>query len=506
MFPSSIPSVGRPPGQPLSGSEPAQSGGTFRGQSHVDGRHAEPALDPMHPCAALALLQPPLAAEPVLSRIPLDAPDPASHVDAALSLLRRRTGVPLAERVATGLASDRAAAIALLDALLAEGKPAGPLASSSPLAASEWGSSAIAQAHALRDRLRSGTSADTDVPMLQHAVEALIGALEATPCGREHAAIRERADAALRAIVGGPPWDLVAMINSDRLPDRQAAVHQVDRLLAHLHGLARTCGPASAADPFPPALRAAICRLARDGGHGLSPAQRTALRQCPGLGPELTPVLHAGSTLSNVAANTLGRLCLHARHCAADARRHADDAVLLAELAALGASARKLADSAPPAGGAPARQASEAAREGLLQDALSTRLSAWKPGDIASLHRWITTPALLALRTMVDRAARANPPQDNPPQDEGTSRGASALAAQRRLLRDWIAAYDGLAGLLTMRMSTQAQSATKRKAAASPVSGQAAEVATANDLFRQLFAIDPVSDAGTALQLDRVRA
>ncbi len=455
----------------------------------------------MHPCAALALLQPPLTAEPVLTRVPLDAPDPASHVDAALGLLRRRTGVPLAERLATGLPGDRAAAIALLDELLADGRPAGPLASSSPLAASAQGSSAIAQAHALRDRLRSRAPADADVPTLQRAVEALIGALEATPYGREHASMRERADAALRAIVGGPPWDLVAMINSDRLPDRQAAVHQVDLLLAHLQMLARTCEPTSAADPFPPALRAALYRLALEGGHGLSPAQRIALRQCPGLGPELAPVLHAGSTLSSVAANTLDRLCRHARHCAADANRHADDAVLLAELAALGACARKLVESAPSAGGALDRQASEAARDGLLQDALATRLTASKPSDIASLHRWITTPTLLALRTMVDRSAQANLPQD-----EGTSGAASALAAQRRLLRDWVAAYDGLAALLTVRMPPQAESAAKRKAAAPPASGQAAEAAAAADLFRRLFATDPATDGGTGLQLDWVRA
>ena len=543
---SSFRSLGRPPGQPFTGSEPGRSPG--------DGQRAEPAPDLMHPCLALGQLQPPLPPEPVPSPVPLDAPDPASHVDAALTLLRRRTGVPLDERLATGLPSDRAAAIALLDDLLADGRQAGPLASSSPLAASEAGRRAIAQALALRDRLHSGAS--TDAGTLQHAVDALVGTLESIPYGREHAALRERADAALRPIVGGPAWDLVAMINSDRLPDRQAAVKEIDTLVAHVRVLAGSGGEASRADLFPPALRAALHRLVLEGGHGLSPAQRMALRQCRVLGPELEPMLQAGGTLSSAATNTLNRLCRQAGHCAADAARHAGDAVLLAELAALGASARKLADSAPPpigdavgAGGRSDRRESDSARESLLHDALAARLPALNPNDIASLHRWMTTPAMLALRTLVHRSARASEPHD-----AGTSRAASALAGQRRLLGDWLSAYDALAALLTMRTALQAEPAAKRKAAktmakpeaapsprasdattrtagkapaadqgvghpgpadsasadgphrASSASAQADAVAAANILFRQLFVTDPAPEITAELPLDWVRA
>lgn len=495
----------------------------------------------MHPCLAPWLLQPPLPPEPVPSPVPLDAPDPASHVDAALALLRRRTGVPLAERLATGLPSDRAAAIALLDALLADGKQAGPLASSSPLAASETGHSAIAQALALRDRLRSAASADAAT--LQHAVDDLVGTLESIPCGREHAALRERGNAALRAIVGGPQWDLVAMINSDRLPDRQAAASQIDTLLAHV-GVLADGREALLADRFPPALRAALHRLALEGGHGLGPTQRMALRQCPVLGPELEPMLQAGSTLSSAATNTLERLCRHAGDCAADASRHAGDAVLLTELAALGASARKLADSARPigdavgAGGGSDWRASDSARESLLDDALATRLSALSPNDIANLHRWMTTSAMPALRSMVHRSTRAGERHD-----PGTSRAASALAGHRRLLGDWLAAYDQLSALLTMRMALQAEPAAKRKAGktvakpevapspgasdaktraagkgpahsaseqasqgASSASAQAAAVAAAKVLFRQLFATDPAPEMAAELPLDWVRA
>ncbi len=456
MFPSSFPSFSRLFGQPLFRSEP--------GRSHGNGQRAEPAPDTAHPCPALDALEPPLPADPVPSREPPDAPDPASHVDAALSLLRRRTGVPLAERVATGLSSDRTAAIALLDGLLADGKLAGPLASSSPLAASEPGRSAIAQALALRDRLRSGAS--TEVPILAHAVDQLVGALDAIPYGREHAAMRERADAALRAIVGGPAWDLVAMINSDRLPDREEAAKQIDTLLAHVQALARCGGPASPADLFPPVLRDALYRLALEGGHALSPAQRTALRECPNLGPELGPMLQAGSTLSSAANNTLDRLRRQAGNRAADASRQADDVAVLAELAALGASARKLADRAPrpvgdggQAGAGSDRRAADSVRESLLHDALATRLPAIAPNDIPNLHRWMTTPAMLALRTMVHRSARASERQDT-----GTSRAASALAGQRRLLGDWMAAYDKLAALLAMQVALQAERAAKREA------------------------------------------
>jgi len=545
VFPFSVPSFGRPPGEPFVRSEPGQSRGA--------GQRAEPALDSIHPCLALGLHQPPLPQEPAPSHVPLDAPDPASHVDAALSLLRRHTGVPLGERVATGLPSDRSAAIALLDALLADGKPPGPLASSSPLAASEPGRNAIAQALALRDRLHSDASADAAT--LQRAVDELVGALEAMPYGREHAALREQADAALRAIVGGPPWDLVAMINSDRLPDRQAAARQIDTLLAHVEVLAGG-GQAPPADRFPPALRAALHRLVLEGGHGLSPAQRLALRQCPVLGPELEPMLQAGSTFSSVATNTLDRFCRHAGHCAADASRHAGDAVLLAELAALGASARKLANSARPpigdavrAGTGSDRSTVGGAQESLLQDALATRLQALKPNDIANLHRWMTTPTMLALRTMVQRSARASERQDT-----GTSRAASALAGQRRLLGDWMAAYDQLSALLAMRMALQEEPASKREAGkkktkagatptpgasdaktsaagkapaadqgvahagpadsasgqptdgASSASAQAAAVAAANVLFRQLFATDPAPATPAELPLDWVRA
>ncbi|KAA0180658.1 hypothetical protein FX016_12300 [Cupriavidus gilardii] len=549
MFPSSFPSFGRllgQFGQPFFRSEP--------GRSHGDGQRAESAPDAMHPCLALGLYQPPLPEEPVPTRVPLDAPDPASHVDAALTLLRRRTGVPLAERLATGLPSDRAAAIALLDALLTDGKPAGPLAASSPLAASEPGRRAIAQALALRDRLQSEPSADAAT--LQHAVDELVGTLEAIPYGREHSVLRERGDAALRAIVGGPPWDLAAMINSDRLPDRQAAARQIDMLLAHVRVLAGNSGQAPSADRFPPALRAALHRLVLEGGHGLNAAQRLALRQCPVLGQELEPMLQAGSTLSSVATDTLDRFCRHAGHCTADASQHAGDAVLLAELAALGASARKLADSARAligdadrAGTGSDLPAADSAPESLLHDALATRLAALKPNDIANLHRWMTTPAMLALRAMVHRSARPGERHDT-----GTSRAASALAGQRRLLGDWLAAYDQLSALLTMRMAWQAAPAAKREAAnkktkpaaaplpsasdakaraagkarasdqgpahagqadstsseaphgASSASAQAGAVAAANVLFRQLFATDPAPETPAEMPLDWVRA
>lgn len=542
MFPSSFSSLGRSLGQPFIRSESGGANGA--------GQRIEPAPDSMHPCPALGLLRPPLPQEPVSSGVPLDSPDPASHVDAALTLLRRRTGVPLGERLATGLPSDRAAAIALLGGLLADGKPAGPLASSSPLAASEPGRRAIAQALALRDRLQGEASADAAT--LQHAVDELVGSLEAIPYGRQHAALREPADAALRAIVGGPPWDLVAMVNSDRLPDRQAAAKQIDMLLAHVEVLAGG-GEAPPADLFPPALRAALHRLVLEGGHGLSPAQRSALRQCPVLGPELEPMLQAGSTLSSVATNTLERLCRQAGNCTADASRHAGDAILLGELAALGASARKLANSAPPIGDAVRadtgsdRPAADSAPESLLHDALATRLPALKPNDIANLHRWMTTPAVLALRTMVHRSARASERQDT-----GTSRTASALAGQRRLLGDWMAAYDQLSALLTMRMALQAEPAVKREAGkkttkpaatpsprasdartraagkapasdqgvagpadaasgqaphgASSASAQAAAVAAATVLFRQLFATDPAPETPAELPLDWIRA
>lgn len=545
MFPTSFPFFNRRLGSPFASSEP--------GRSRSDGQRAEPAPDSVHHCLALALHQPPLPQEPVPSRVPLDAPDPAGHVDAALALLRRRTGVPLGERVASGLPSDRTAAIALLDALLADGKPPGPLASSSPLAASEPGRRAIAQACALRDRLHSGASADAVT--LQHAVDDLVGALEAVPYGREHAALRQLADAALRPIVGGPPWDLVAMVNSDRLPDRRAAAGQIDTLLAHVRALARG-GEAPPDERFPPALRAALHRLVVEGGHALSPVQRMALRQCPVLGPELEPVLQAGSTLASVTANTVDRLCRHAGHCAADASQHAGDAVLLAELAALGASARKLSDSARPPLGAAVRAeggsdwyVSDSARESLLHDALTTRMPALKPNDIANLHRWMTTPAMLALRSMVHRSTRADERHH-----EGTSRAASALAGQRRLLEDWLAAYDQLSAVLTMRMALQAEPAAKRDSGkksakpgakpspragnakpsaagkapisnqggahsdpanpasaeapegASSASAQAAAVAAANVLFRELFAADPAPETATELSLDWVRA
>lgn len=506
----------------------------------------------MHPCLALGLRQPPLPPEPVPSQVPLDAPDPASHVDAALTLLRRRTGVPLAERLATGLPSDRAAAMALLDGLLADGKPAGPLASSSPLAASAPGRSAIAHALALRDGLRSGASAHAAT--LRQAADELVGALESIPYGREHAALRDLADAALRPILGGPPWDLVAMINSDRLPDRQAAATQIDTLLAHVEALAG-CAAVPAADLFPPVLRAALHRLVLEGGHGLSPAQRLALRQCPILGPELEPMLEAGSTLSGAATNTLDRLCLHAGQCAADANAHADDAVLLAELAALGASARKLANSAPPASDDAVRAGrgfdpptSDRAPQSLLHQALATRVSGLHPNEIADLHRWMTTPAMLALRSMVDRSTRAGERHD-----AGTSRAAGALVSQRRLLGDWLTAYDQLSALLTMRMAWQAEPAAKRqsgkttpKPGATPSPGtsdakrraagkapaadqrgadpdaadsasaqasqgaaaaaQAAAVAAANVLFREIFATDPAPETPAGLPLDWVRA
>ncbi|MCG5262738.1 hypothetical protein EM868_17570 [Cupriavidus gilardii] len=547
MIPSGFPSLGRPLGRPPIGPERL-------GLSHCDRERAEPAFDTLHPCPAQDLLQPPPPSEPVASRVPLDAPDPASHVDAALILLRRRTGVPLAERLASGLPSDRAAAVALLDGLMAEGEPAGPLASSGRLAASEQGRSAIAQAAALRDRLTSAAPADAGT--LQHAVDELVSTLEAIPCGREHARLRERANTALRAIVGGPPWDLVAMINSDRLPDRRAAAAQIDTLLGHLRVLASRRTEASDVDVFPPTLRAAVHRLVLEGGHGLSPAQRTALRQCPVFGPELEAVLLAGGSLSSAATNVVDRLCRQASRCTADASGHAGDAVLLAELAALGASASKLAKSARPLLGDAVRAAADSRWHGsgssqqtLLHDALATRLSTMKPDDMANLRRWLTTPTMLALRTMVHRSARAGERHD-----VSTSRAASALAAQRRLLGDWLAGYDELAALLALRMPVQAEPAARRKTGketarpggtpapgaregkaraagkapvtdqgavnagradftsvdkahgASPAAERSAAITAATNLFRQLFATDPAPETPPESLLDWVKA
>lgn len=507
----------------------------------------------MHPCAAQDLLQPPPPSEPVASDVPLDAPDPASHVDAALALLRRRTGVPLAERLASGLPSDRAAAVALLDGLLAEGEQAGPLASSSPFAASEQGRSAIAQTLALRGRLTSGASADAGT--LQQAVDELVSTLEAIPCDREHAPLRERANTALRAILGDPPWDLVAMINSDRLPDRQAAAAQIDTLLGHLRVLADRRTEASGPDVFPAALRAAVHRLVLEAGHGLSPAQRTALQQCPVLGPELEAVLLAGGSLSRVATDVVEGLCRQASRCAADESEHAGDAVLLAEFATLGASARELAESARSLPGDAVRAAANSrwpvsanSQQTLLHDALAIRLSTMKPDDLANVHRWLTTPTMLALRAMVHRSALAGERHD-----VGTSRAASAIAAQRRLLGDWLAGYDELAALLALRMSLQSEPGVRRKTGketatpggtpatgtrqgraraagkepatdqdagnagradsacvdethqASPAAERSPAITAATALFRQLFATDPASKTPPASRADWVR-